>query len=123
MLNGKQRSNHHTNSCPVCASQNLLKVMELEQMPVLCNVLWKERDNAISVPRGDIHLYFCKNCTHLFNTAFNPEKLVYNESYENSLVLSPLFQKYAHWLAGYLISRYDLHGKTIIEIGSGKGDF
>jgi len=47
----------------------------------------------------------------------------YTQDYENSLHFSPRFQGYAESLAARLIERYDLHGKDIIEIGCGKGDF
>jgi SAM-dependent methyltransferase len=109
--------------CPVCASTLLTRVLEIEQVPVLCNVLWPSRDEAISAPRGDIHLEFCENCGHLYNAAFDPALLEYTQVYENSLHFSPRFQTYASDLAHRLVETYDLRDKDIIEIGSGKGDF
>jgi SAM-dependent methyltransferase len=47
----------------------------------------------------------------------------YAVAYENSLHFSPRFQQYARELAGRLVSQYDLHNKTIIEIACGRGDF
>jgi hypothetical protein len=55
--------------------------------------------------------------------AFDPNLMEYSQDYENSLHFSPRFQVYAAGLATRLIERYSLHGKTIIEIGSGSGDF
>lgn len=66
---------------------------------------------------------FCERCGHIFNSAFDPSRMEYTETYENSLHYSPRFQEYASRLASALIDRYDLHGKTIIEIGCGSGDF
>ncbi len=111
------------NQCPVCASGQLEMILKIPQIPVLCNILWDKREAALSAPRGDVQLAFCKNCGHVFNQAFDPTRLIYDQQYENSLHFSPRFQAYANWLAHYLVDQYDLHGKAIVEIGSGKGDF
>jgi 2-polyprenyl-3-methyl-5-hydroxy-6-metoxy-1,4-benzoquinol methylase len=47
----------------------------------------------------------------------------YTQAYENSLHFSPRFQKFAESLAQELINRHALHGKDMIDIGCGKGDF
>jgi SAM-dependent methyltransferase len=47
----------------------------------------------------------------------------YDPDYENSLHYSPRFQEYAESLAQGLIDKFSLHGKDIVEIGCGKGDF
>ncbi len=52
-----------------------------------------------------------------------PVLMAYDQAYENSLHFSARFQSYASALAQSLVERYDLHGKDIIEIGSGQGDF
>jgi SAM-dependent methyltransferase len=70
-----------------------------------------------------MRLGFCRACGHVFNLAFNSALMEYSQAYENSLHFSPRFQRYAESLAVRLVERYDLHGKDIIEIGCGKGDF
>lgn len=109
--------------CPVCSATGLEEVLELRQLPVLANVLWDSREQALAAPRGDVCLIFCERCGHVFNQAFDPGKIQYNVQYENSLHFSPRFQQHAIWLAHHLVDEYSLHGKTIVEIGSGKGDF
>lgn len=109
--------------CPVCDAQNTSLCIKLDEVPVYCNVLYADQTSAISAPKGDIHLVFCKECGHLFNGAFAPEKIDYSLEYENSLHYSPRFQQYADELAKDLVSRYDLHDKKIVEIACGKGDF
>jgi SAM-dependent methyltransferase len=59
----------------------------------------------------------------MFNPLFDAGRTEYTQAYENSLHFSPLFQKYAEGLADRLVTRYGLHGKDVLEIGSGKGDF
>jgi SAM-dependent methyltransferase len=120
--------NHHQHTaqdsgCPVCNSTDIAVFFEILGMPVHCNLLWTTRDEAIQAPRGDIWLGFCGDCGHIFNLAFDPALMDYTQDYENSLHFSPRFQSYAESLAARLIERYDLHGKNIIEIGCGKGDF
>lgn len=49
--------------------------------------------------------------------------MAYSQRYENSLHFSSRFQEYANTLAASLVDRYHLRGKTIVEIGCGRGDF
>lgn len=115
--------NNKTIRCPICQSEQLETVIQLKDVPVLCNLIWTTRQEALNVQRGDIDLVLCSKCGHMFNEAFDPEKLTYDVQYENSLHYSTRFQEYATGLAQYLVNHYDLRGKSIIEIGSGKGDF
>lgn len=109
-------------TCNVCAS-DVEEFAALLNLPIYCNLLWDSKQAAIDCPKGDIRLAFCGNCGAISNTAFDPSKLGYSQDYENSLHYSPRFQDYATTLANRLVEKHDLHGKTIIEIGCGKGDF
>ncbi|HNS39057.1 MAG TPA: class I SAM-dependent methyltransferase [Promineifilum sp.] len=95
----------------------------MNRLPVHCNVLWPTREAAIEAPRGDIHLAYLAECGHTYNLAFDPSLMEYTQEYENSLHFSSRFQEYATALANGLVSKYGLHGKDIVEIGAGKGDF
>jgi 2-polyprenyl-3-methyl-5-hydroxy-6-metoxy-1,4-benzoquinol methylase len=96
---------------------------EVRQVPVYCNVLCPTRDDALQISRGDIQLGCCAQCGHIANLVFEPARLAYAQNYENSLHFSPRFQSYAEELARYLIEKYALYGKDIIEIGCGQGEF
>ena len=109
--------------CPVCAATDITPILSLPQMPVFCNLLWPDQEGARNAPRGDIELGFCRQCGHIYNLVFDAELMAYIQAYENSLHFSPRFQSYASDLARSLVERYDLHGKDIVEIGSGQGDF
>ncbi|HMF79732.1 MAG TPA: class I SAM-dependent methyltransferase [Bryobacteraceae bacterium] len=65
----------------------------------------------------------CASCGLIFNREFDPQLLEYDASFENSQEFSPSFRAYADELAERLIGDYQLHGKNIVEIGSGKGEF
>jgi SAM-dependent methyltransferase len=110
-------------SCPVCSSKNTSQLFKIDDIPVYCNLLWDSRGSAINCPKGNIELHYCGHCGHVFNNAFDPKKMDYTQSYENSLHFSPRFQKFAEELVGSLVERYDLRDKNLLEVGCGKGDF
>ena len=109
--------------CPLCGASGLSIFYEVTGVPASCNLLWKSKDEAINCPKGNIKLAFCSFCTFVTNIALEPEKNQYGDRYDNSLFYSPHFQDFAKKLATNLIQRYDLHNKSIIEIGGGKVDF
>lgn len=109
--------------CPVCGSTAVRDFVEIQEVPVHCNLLWADRQLALSAPKGDILLVFCSNCGHIFNRAFDPALTEYSQAYENSLHFSPRFQSYAQSLASDLVERHDLRRREIVEIGAGQGDF
>jgi SAM-dependent methyltransferase len=110
-------------TCPVCLGIDTWEFIQLLQVPVHCNVLWPTSEGALEAPRGDMTLGFCRTCGHLWNSRFDPSVMEYTQAYENSLHFSPRFREYAEQLAGRLVEQYRLRGKTVIDIGCGKGDF
>ncbi len=120
MLTGKPKEEH---ICPVCGSSKIRPFMDSLDVPVYCNQLCLTREQATKANRSDILLTFCKKCGHVFNRAFSPELMDYDQDYDNSLHFSPLFQEYAESLAEELVEKYDVKNKDVIEIGCGKGDF
>jgi Methyltransferase domain/C-methyltransferase C-terminal domain len=112
-----------TSACVVCGRGGLVPFLEVERVPVFCNVLWPSRAEALEAPRGDIALAFCDGCGLLRNLAFDPDLVRYSPGYENSLHFSPSFQRFAEKLARRLIDRYDLRDKQVIDVGCGRGDF
>ena len=96
---------------------------EIMDMPVHVGVLWPSQDAARNCPKGDIELAFCNTCGFISNLAFDPTRVQYSQEYDNSLDFSPLFQQHVRSLAMRLIDRNDLHNKSVIEIGCGKGNF
>jgi len=95
---------------PVCPESASIPLIDMDNVPVHCNVLWPTREAALSAPRGDIRLTYLPACGHTYNPAFDAALMEYT-------------QEYATALANGLIAKYDLYGKDIVEIGAGKGDF
>jgi SAM-dependent methyltransferase len=109
--------------CPVCYSADVKIFIEISQIPVYCNILYKSRREALTARLANMELGFCRQCGHVYNYAFDPELMDYTQDYENSLHFSPRFQEYAEALATRLVKRYSLYEKDVIEIGCGDGDF
>ncbi|MGE3164870.1 MAG: class I SAM-dependent methyltransferase [Planctomycetota bacterium] len=91
--------------------------------PVHSVMLVRTEEEALRYPCGDIELGFCEDDGFVTNLAFDHTLQHYSEEYEETQGFSPTFNRFHERLAKELIERYDLHGKRIIEIGCGKGDF
>ena len=109
--------------CPACGDGGAEPFAELLGVPVQPNALFDTRTEALAAPRGDLVLAFCAACGLIWNVAFDPDALEYDAGYENSLHFSPTFQRYAEELADRLVTDHGVREKTVVEIGSGKGEF
>ena len=109
--------------CPSCLSRGMSVFHKVEKVPVQSVLNISTREEAVNFPRGDIRLGFCGNCGFISNVAFKPELLQYTAGYEATQSYSPTFNKFAKSQAELLIDRYGLHGKTLLEIGCGNGEF
>jgi SAM-dependent methyltransferase len=81
------------------------------------------RAEALDYPRRDLLLGFCPACGFVCNTVFDPAVHEYSTRYEETQGFSPTFNAFARSLAQRWVDRYDLHSKTLLEIGCGKGEF
>ena len=111
------------NACPSCGRSNTHKFYECKNVPVNSVLLMRSRQEALDFKKSDIVLVFCKECGFVFNEVFDPNLLEYSSRYESTQSFSPTFTDFHKSLAMHLIDRYDLHGKNIIEIGCGEGEF
>lgn len=109
--------------CLACGGSELERFFEIPELPVNCIALCTSREAALESPTARIELGFCVRCGAVSNLAFDAARLTYDPSYDNSLHFSPTFQKYADGVARELIERYNLHGKSIIDVGCGNGEF
>ncbi len=110
-------------ACPVCGGARGEVFFRLAGQPVLIGVLWASAELARRCPRGDIDLAFCPDCGFIWNVAFDPSRIDYDQRYDNSLHFSPTFQTYTRELVDRLVRTYGLRRKRIVDIGCGKGDF
>ena len=72
---------------------------------------------------GTLVLVLCERCGHLSNRGFDESITAYDVRYEDSQAFSPTFTAYAEQLARDWVARWRLDGRTVVEIGAGRGDF
>lgn len=109
--------------CPSCGGHSLEIFHEVNAVPVNSCILVDTPAEARAYPTGDIKLGFCEDCGFICNAAFDKNLTEYSGRYEETQGFSPTFNAFHTELANSLIERHDLHGKEIIEIGCGKGEF
>lgn len=109
--------------CRACDNRGLEAFYETPSIPGQSCVLLDTAQEASDHPSGDLLLGFCPACGFIENTRFDPTVVDYTLPTEESQAYSPTFREFARRLAGDLLERYDLQGKAVLEIGSGKGDF
>jgi len=80
-------------------------------------------DEAINFPKRNLELAFCHNCGFIHNAIFDPDIQEYNAKCEETQGFSDTFNRFHQSLAERLIAKHDLHQKTVLEIGCGKGEF
>jgi SAM-dependent methyltransferase len=90
-------------------------------LPVLQNKMYDTETEAINCPKGDIVLVQDTETGLVYNSAFNQDLLVYDSSYQNEQSYSEVFQQHLRDVSR-IIDRH-FKGKTLIEIGCGKGYF
>ena len=109
--------------CRVCGAAAADPFFRLAGVPVQDGLLWPSRLEALAAPTGDLELVFCPACGYIGNRAFDPSKLRYDPTYDISLHHSPAYRQFIGELAERLAREHHLAGKSVLEIGCGKGDF
>ena len=110
--------------CPNCASSGRCRPFyEVKRVPTNSCLLIENRTRAMEFPTGDIVLSVCSGCAFIFNAAWNSELTIYSDQYEETQGFSATFNAFNRTIAEELVSSYDIRGKTVLEIGCGKGEF
>lgn len=110
------------NACPSCGAE-MSPFYTFKNVPTNSCILMETEEEAKQYPRGDIVLGHCKSCGFIRNTSFVPELTEYSGKYEETQGYSATFQSFHDDLAKDLVDRYQLHNKSVLEIGCGKGEF
>jgi len=111
------------NICPSCNTPGMKVFHEARSVPINSCMMFSTQREAVSFPRGDVILGFCKACGFISNLAFDPSKVDYASLAPEEQGFSATFVAYALKLVNHLIDTYDLHNKHVSEIGCGRGDF
>ena len=110
-------------ACPNCTRGRMQAFYEVRNIPVHSVLLMPTRERALNYPRRDLKLGFCPVCGFVANIIFDPAVHEYSTSCEESQGCSPTFNAFARSLAKRWVEQYNLKGKSVLEIGCGKGEF
>jgi SAM-dependent methyltransferase len=110
-------------SCKACGAEGLVAFYEIGGVPAQTCVLLDNSAEARAYPTGDILLAYCNSCGFIQNVRFDLDLVDYSKPTEESQAFSPRFIAFATELANDLVERHKLKGKSVLEIGCGKGDF
>lgn len=111
-------------NCPACEATDLELIATETQIPVNSCLLLETREEAEDFPRGDLALTLCHGCGFVFNADYDTTKSEYSARYEETQGYSPKFVDFARSLAARWVEKYDLHDKSVLEVGCGsKGEF
>ncbi len=110
-------------TCPNCLTAGMDVFYESKRIPVHSCMMLDRREQAEAFPTRDLALGFCGACGFVSNVQFDASVQKYAVGYEEQQSFSPRFREFQSEMIAGLIERYDLHGKDVVEIGCGKGDF
>lgn len=99
----------------------LRDLYRIGDLPVFQNRMHDSREDARACPRGDVRLVEDLKTGLIYNAAFDPGVMVYDENYQNEQATSPMFMDHLEQMAqmtGELLGQ-----EQLLEIGCGKGRF
>ena len=100
---------------------NHKELFRVDGLPVFQNKMFSNQAKAIGCSKGDMVLVQDLDTGLIFNAAFDASLLEYDEDYQNEQACSSVFKQHLDDIRA-IIQRY-FFGKSLIEVGCGKGYF
>jgi len=97
------------------------EIFRVEQLPVLQNRMFATEEEALATPTGDVVLVQDQHTGLIYNEAFDPNRLVYDQDYQNEQAFSEVFKRHLDDVTGTIERHF--RDKSLIEVGCGKGFF
>ena len=97
------------------------EIYRVEQLPTFQNRMFPTQVAARQCQRGDMVLVQSLQTGLIFNLAFRPELMQYDQDYQNEQGLSARFRVHLQSVS-QLVKRH-FEGLSLIEVGCGKGQF
>jgi hypothetical protein len=110
-------------ACPICATPGGELVHEVARVPVHSCLVMGTREEALAMPQGALAVVLCRTCGAMSNRLFAEEDMAYSARYEDSQAFSSTFLDHARGLAERWVRDWRLEGRTVLEVGAGRGDF
>lgn len=109
--------------CPACDGETLDGFHDVDRVPVTSRVLLDDLLKARSFPRGRLDLAICHDCGFITNRSHGAERTETSGWHAGPQPHSSEFRDSGRALAKTWVDDYDLHGKHVLEIGCGEGEF
>ncbi len=97
------------------------EIHKLRELPVIQNRMFSTKEEAVNCQKGDVDLVQDLETGLVFNRAFDPGLTRYSSEYQNEQAFSGFFRNHLADVAR-VIKKYGA-GRSIIEVGCGKGYF
>lgn len=97
------------------------ELFRVEGLPVFQNKMFTDRAVALACPKGDVVLVQDMDTGLIFSAAFDANLLEYDADYQNEQACSGVFQKHLEDVKAIMQRHFS--GKSLIEVGCGKGYF
>nr|WP_314861105.1 class I SAM-dependent methyltransferase [uncultured Undibacterium sp.] len=97
------------------------ELFRVDGLPVFQNKMFSEYVTAKDCPKGDIKLVQDLTTGLIFNASFDIELLAYDSDYQNEQACSDVFKEHLKDVKS-IIERH-FTGKSLVEVGCGKGYF
>ena len=110
-------------ACPLCGRPGGEMVHEVATVPVHSCLVMDTRSEARTIAHGALAVVLCHGCGAMSNRLFAEQDMAYSARYEDSQAFSATFLDYARGLAERWVADWHLEGRTVLEIGAGRGDF
>lgn len=94
---------------------------EQTEFPIFQNRMYDSAAEAKACPKGDIRLVENTDSGLVYNAAFRPELMTYDDHYQNEQGLSHCFRQHLEAVAD-LVDKY-MGRERLVEVGCGKGFF
>lgn len=98
------------------------KLYEIKGIPVFQNKVCTTIEEANTVVRGNVLIEQEPNSGLIYNAAFEPDLMIYDQGYQNEQGHSPFFQAHLKEVLSIIHSLLESEDK-VVEIGCGKGFF
>jgi SAM-dependent methyltransferase len=96
-------------------------IYSVNDLPVQQNRVYEDLRAAVNCPRGNLTLVHDDSTGIVHNASFRPDLIVYDEHYQNEQGHSSVFLQHLDQVAEVILRHFE--GKSILEIGCGKGLF
>ncbi len=100
---------------------NYRELFKVDGLPVFQNKMFSDRASALACPKGNMTLVQDMDTGLIFNQAFDADLVKYDADYQNEQAHSVVFQKHLENVKAIIQKHFS--GKSIIEVGCGKGHF